>query len=153
MQMPPRTPEDRTAIAQRTHHPVNTALNRRAAPSAHAPRSTTSKTYRDRIDSRGSAGSTPDKGSKSACRGDPGSGHTQRHQSKVQSKWMGLVSHPSQARCSRPSLNQFHPRRSVIVGSRRVGHLVSMNLVEGCTQCDFDLGMEIPFRSVEVEEV
>jgi hypothetical protein len=32
MQVPPRTPEDRAAIAQRTHHPANSALNRRAAP-------------------------------------------------------------------------------------------------------------------------
>ena len=111
MQVPPRTPEDRAAIAQRTHHPANSALNRRAAPSAHALRSTTSKTYRDRIDSRGSAGSTPDKGSKGPCRADPGIGHTQRHQSTVQSKWMGLVSHPFQARCSLPSLNQSHQSR------------------------------------------
>jgi hypothetical protein len=64
--------------------------------------------YRQR---EASAGSTPDKGSKGPCRGDPVIGHTQRHQSKVQSKWMGLVSHPFQARCSLPSLNQSHQSR------------------------------------------
>ena len=36
MKVPPRTPEDRAAIAQRTHHPPNSELNRRAAPSTQA---------------------------------------------------------------------------------------------------------------------
>ena len=118
------TSNSATASAgRRTHHPANSTLNRRAAPSTQALRTTTTKTYTERIDSGGSAGSTPDKGFKVPCRGDPGIRHTQRHQSTVQSKWMGLVSHPFQARCSRLSLNQSHPRRSVSVGSRRDGHL------------------------------
>ena len=44
MQVPPRTPKDRTAVTQRTHHPANSALKRRAAPRTHALRTTTSKT-------------------------------------------------------------------------------------------------------------
>ena len=39
MQVPPRTPKDRAAVAQWTHHPANPALKRRAAPSTHALRS------------------------------------------------------------------------------------------------------------------
>ena len=44
MQVPPRTPKDRAAVAQWTHHPANSALKRRAAPSTQALRTTTSKT-------------------------------------------------------------------------------------------------------------
>ena len=76
MQVPPRTPKDRAAVTQRTHHPANSELKRRAAPSTHPLRSTTSKTYRDRIDSGCSAVSTADKGSNGPCRGDPLIGHT-----------------------------------------------------------------------------
>ena len=34
MQVPARTPKDRAAVAQRIHHPVKSALNRRAAHSS-----------------------------------------------------------------------------------------------------------------------
>ena len=44
MEVPPRTPKDRAAVAQRTHHPANSELKRRAAPSTQALRTTTSKT-------------------------------------------------------------------------------------------------------------
>jgi len=42
--VPPRTPKDRAAVTQQTHHPANSEPKRRAAPSTQALRTTTSKT-------------------------------------------------------------------------------------------------------------